>query len=185
MLLCGPSCSRFRYGCWSSRPIVMHGFLFFSVLLLGLVGTGCSPRLVPLYYDYRLSDTTASSLQPVAQALNAEGWRVSQLDFLHLETAPRTLQHWGLYRVVVRLKAVRVDGASCACLSTPTGNTSRAAAARSLTCRPSCAPRSCPNCCSAGGRRTGAGRHGFSAGPRAAELVGNFLQFDRIKVCVL
>ncbi|BBM68551.1 hypothetical protein [Rhodothermus marinus] len=89
----------------------MRGFLFFlPVLLLGLAGTGCSPRLVPLYYDYCLPDTTGPSLQPVARALASEGWEVSQSDSLHLETAPRSLQHWGLYRVVVRLEAVPVDG---------------------------------------------------------------------------
>ncbi len=88
----------------------MHRALFLLVLLLGLAGTGCSPRLVPLYYDYRLPDTTRPSLHSVAQALDAEGWKVTWPDSLHLETAPRSLQHWGLYRVVVRLEAVPVDG---------------------------------------------------------------------------
>lgn len=124
----------------------MRGFLFFPILLLGLAGAGCSPRLVPLYYDYRLPDTTGPSLQPVARALAAAGWEVSQPDSLHLETMPRSLQHWGLYRVVVRLEAVPVDGRFVRVFIHPYRHYITAAAARSHTCRPGCGPRSCPDC---------------------------------------
>ncbi|SHK73254.1 hypothetical protein [Rhodothermus profundi] len=80
------------------------------ILLLGLASAGCSPRLVPLYYDYRLPDTTAAALPPVARALQAAGWETTQLTPTLLQTAPRPLQHWGLYRVMVRLEAVPING---------------------------------------------------------------------------
>lgn len=79
-------------------------------LWLGVAGMGCSPRLVPLYYDYQLPSATEAPLYPVAQALTAAGWEVIRGDSLHLETAPRAMRHWGLYQVVVRLEAVSVDG---------------------------------------------------------------------------
>ncbi len=78
-------------------------------ILLTIAATGCSPRLVPLYYDYRIPDTTQAPLRLVARALQSTGWTVARATPTHLQTTPRTLQHWGLYRVVVRLEAVPVD----------------------------------------------------------------------------
>ena len=70
---------------------------------------GCSPRMVPLYYDYRAADTTLQPLFHVSTALQASGWKLATADTSFLQTQPRTLRHWGLYRVVVRLEAVPVD----------------------------------------------------------------------------
>lgn len=84
-----------RYGSW------FWGLAWFVA--------GCSPRLVPLYYDYRAADTTWQPLLHVAEALQASGWKLIAADTSFLQTQPRTLRHWGLYRVVVRLEAVPID----------------------------------------------------------------------------
>lgn len=87
----------------------MRGPLLLVLCLwAGVTGSGCSPQLVPLYYDYRAPDT-ANTLRMVRHALQSEGWDFVRSDAFHLETAPRVLQHWGLYQVVVRLEAVPVD----------------------------------------------------------------------------
>jgi hypothetical protein len=75
-----------------------------------LVSSGCAGSLSPLYRDYRIDDTTASTRERLAEALDEAGWKlVDPVSPNILSTDMRTVQNWGLYRVVVSLDVVTMN----------------------------------------------------------------------------
>jgi hypothetical protein len=84
--------------------------LLLPTLFVALAAGGCSSSLSPLYRDYRIDDTTAPTEERLAEALRDAGWAlVDPVAPNVLSTNTRTVQNWGLYRVVVSLDIVAMN----------------------------------------------------------------------------
>jgi hypothetical protein len=81
-----------------------------SLLVLALaVLPGCSPSFSPLYRDYERASGKAGAQEQIEAALAETGWRVVPGSAPRVvATEERTLQNWGLYRVVASLEVVPV-----------------------------------------------------------------------------
>lgn len=89
--------------------LTTRALLVSLTLLVGLAA--CTPRLSPLYHDYRAADTPENAVRDrVRAALQDAGWSLAGDDSLTVTTEARTVQHWGLYRVKVSLEVLPMGG---------------------------------------------------------------------------
>lgn len=80
---------------------------------LALLASACAPSFSPLYRDYEPTGPEAASTRAarLEAALEAADWTLAPSDVDDVVvTEPRTLRHWGLYRVRVHLEAVPMGG---------------------------------------------------------------------------
>lgn len=74
---------------------------------------GCTPSVAPLYHDYRIppnegSDDPAMRAK-IERALQQANWSLAENAPPNaVETEPRTLRRWGLYRVTVYLEVAPI-----------------------------------------------------------------------------
>ncbi len=84
---------------------------FLLLALFPLLFTACSPSLSPLYRDYETQETNVKVATSLETALRDAGWEVVATDTPNVvATEPRTVRHWGLYKIVVSLEAAPIGG---------------------------------------------------------------------------
>lgn len=85
----------------------MFRFLLFAGLVVVFIFSGCSGSLSPLYRDYRVEETSNETVERLEDALDEAGWVIIDPAAPNvLTTDMRTVQNWGLYKVVVSLDVV-------------------------------------------------------------------------------
>lgn len=90
-----------------------------ALVMLLVVGVGCSPTITPLYRDFevqadgseRASFSDESILERVRAGLEEAEWPVSEgVTENTVETQARTYRRWGIYNVQVHLEVVPIGG---------------------------------------------------------------------------
>ena len=80
-----------------------------ALLVLGLTAGGCSPSFSPLYRDYTVQPSDAPLEARIEAALLEAGWQPEPGEAPNvIATEERTLNEWGLYRIVASLEVVPV-----------------------------------------------------------------------------
>ena len=79
-----------------------------ALLLAGLL-SACTPNLSPLYRDYEVppvAEVESDLYEDLRAAFQDAGWELAPATTPNtIATETKTLNHWGLYRVVVSLEA--------------------------------------------------------------------------------
>lgn len=82
---------------------------FLLLAFVAVLGAGCSPSLSPLYRDYVVDPVDTPVEARIDAALRAAGWMPQPGEAPNvIATQERTLNHWGLYRIVASLEVVPI-----------------------------------------------------------------------------
>lgn len=109
-----------RVQAYSSDSVIACGMIAFSIrriailLVTSLSTIGCGHALSPLFKDYRIDDESTRGQDIgdlLERAVEDAGWEIDKPDAPNVvSTKEETVAHWGLYKLVVSLDVVPING---------------------------------------------------------------------------